>query len=82
MDRTGAGQHDGRVQHGQRYARPPWIQVRALQRYEPLQCSTVQIRGTAVVKSSTSDVILGEIFFLSRVPEDLQGLFPSVSEMD
>ena len=56
--------------------------MRALQRYERLQCSTVQIRGTAVVKSSTSDVILGEIFFLSRVPEDLQGLFPSVSEMD
>lgn len=41
----------------------------------------MQIQGRAVVKSSTSDFILGEIYFLSRVPEDLEALFPAVSEM-
>lgn len=44
--------------------------------------STVQVVDNAVVKSSTSEAILGEIFFFSSVPDDISNLFPTVNALN
>jgi thiamine kinase-like enzyme len=44
--------------------------------------STVQVVDKSVIKSSTTESILGELFFFSRTPDDIADLFPTVSSLD
>lgn len=51
----------------------------AYTRSPPSQHSTVQVIENAVVKSSTSEAILGEIYFFSRIPTDIKEVFPVIN---
>ncbi|XWX02356.1 hypothetical protein V2A60_010393 [Cordyceps javanica] len=44
--------------------------------------NTIQIVNEAVIKSSKSDHILGELFFYSHMPPDLADLFPHIHNVD
>lgn len=74
---------------GQRYARAAFVQVRTspLPGLAWITCSdtgrsTVQVVDNVVIKSSMSDAILGEIYFFSRIPDDIEDLFPGVLSLD
>lgn len=44
--------------------------------------NTIQIIGDKVIKSSKSENILGELFFYSHMPPQLQAVFPAVYHVD
>ncbi|GAA6033718.1 hypothetical protein JCM8097_004396 [Rhodosporidiobolus ruineniae] len=48
----------------------------------PRSFNTVQVIENAVVKSSTSEALLGEIYFFSRTPEDVRDLFPTIQGLN
>lgn len=42
----------------------------------PRSCNTIQVIDDVVIKSSTSDRFLGEIYFYQNLPQDIMHLFP------
>ncbi|PRQ70844.1 Nucleotide-diphospho-sugar transferase [Rhodotorula toruloides] len=48
----------------------------------PRSFNAVQVIENAVVKSSTSEAILGEIYFFSRIPTDIKDVFPAINTLN
>ena len=48
----------------------------------PRSCNTIQVIDDLVIKSSTSERFIGEVFFYEHVPEDIKHLFPRLIRVD